>query len=123
MSVREIFNLYKKEIKHAYEYDYQGLLEISQRNVNELLDEFYLDRKLESFYFLNEFSSKDISDFYSEECRDIEMFSIARSLSFCDNTKTADFIRLIKHNTVEFKLFNELVDFISRLKNEKLINN
>ncbi|MDZ4713347.1 MAG: hypothetical protein SGI89_13635 [bacterium] len=72
MSVRSKFNEFKKEIRDSYEKDTFGMLEMSGRCTGELVSAGYFHRRIESFFFINEFSATEINKFFTEESSGVE---------------------------------------------------
>lgn len=123
MSVRIKFNEFKKEIRQAYEADESGLLEMSQFSVDDLVRIGYFHRRIESFIFLNEFSNRDITVFFNEECSGIDGQTLGTIDLGLPEESIADFINRLKLHTVRCKLWYELIDFMARLKEESIQRN
>lgn len=123
MSVRYKFNEFKKEIKQAYYTDKDQLLEMSQMSVDELVQAGYFHRRIESFAFYNEFDKKDITSFFNEECTGIDGQTLG-AIEVGPPTETiAEFIERLRYHTVKCRLWFELVEFMSRLKEESINRN
>ena len=122
-SVREKFNEFKNEILEAYESDEFGMLEMSHKTVNDLVMSGYVYRKLESFMYRNEFTQKEISDYFNEECTDIDenMTGPLQEKGFSKNMY--NFVNEVRYETVSCKLWHELIDFYLRLKSECINTN
>jgi hypothetical protein len=122
-SVREKFNEFKNEIKEAFESDEFGMLEMSHKTVNDLIRAGYVHRKLESFMYNCEFTQKEISDFFNEECADIDenMTGPLQEKGFSKNVY--NYVSEVKYEAVSCKLWHELIDFYLRLKSECINTN
>lgn len=122
-SVREKFSEFKKEISEAYGKDEFGLLEMSHKNVLDLVSSGYVFRKLESFMYLCEFTQKEIADYFYEECSEIEedMIGPLHEKGFSRNIH--NYVDEVRYETVSYKLWVELINFYLRLKTECINTN
>lgn len=123
MTVRDKFNEFKKEIKHAYDTDENQLLEMSHLSVDELVQSGYFHRRIESFAFYNEFDRKDITSFFNEECTGIDGQTLGAIELGPPTESIAEFIDRLRFHTMKCKLWFELVEFMSRLKEENIERN
>ncbi len=123
MTIRNKFNEFKKEIKQAYDTDENQLLEMSQMSVEELVQSGYFHRRIESFAFLNDFNKKEITSFFNEECTGIDGQTLGAIELGPPNETIAEFIDRLRCHTMKCKLWFELVEFMSRLKEESIERN
>lgn len=123
MSVRNKFNEFKKEIKQAYDTDENGLLEISQLSVTELTKSGYIQRRLDSFMFLNEFDKRDIIDFFLEDCSEIPCELPGPIELGPPDESVAEFIDRLRLHAVKCRLWFDLTLFMVMLKEENIHGN
>jgi len=123
MSVRTRFNEFKNEIAEAYGKDEYGLLEMSHKTVDDLVRTGYVFRKLESFLYRCKFTPKEISDYFIEECTEIDedMTGPFHEKGFSRNVY--NYVNEVRYETVACKLWHELIDFYLRLKSECINTN
>lgn len=123
MSVRKIFNDYKKDLRDAYEKDKFGMLDMSSKTADELVRSGYFHRKIESFMFCSEFTEKEITEYFNEECRliDEDILGPVHLKNFSRNMY--HYVNEIKFESVSCKLWHELIDFYIRLRKESICNN
>lgn len=124
MKIRNKFYEYKKEIQRTYELDSEKkLLDISSRNMDELVNGGYVFRKIESFLFYNSFDEADINAFFNDECREIDTSLLGAVETGFESETVYELICRMKFDTVKCKLWYELVDFLMRLKEESINKN
>lgn len=123
MSIRQKFNEYKQEVKEIYQSRKYDKLELMEKSTRELIDSGYLNRKVESFMFFNEFSFKEIDEFFKDFCRDVCIFQQIMFPVSCFEIPAQDFIENLKFLTVCYVLCDELSNFVAMMKNECITNN
>ncbi len=123
MSVRLKFNEFKKELKEAYDRDSKNLLDMSGSSVDELVGRGYIHRKIDSFMFVKEFTEIETGKFFAEECMDLDCVTVGPVSECGPDEKICELISRIKLHSVKCKLWFELIDFLSRLKEESIDRN
>lgn len=123
MSVKDKFNEYKKELKDAFDKDEFGMLQMSSKTVDELAKSGYFHRKIESFMYCSEFTEKEITNYFNDECRwiDEDTLGPVHMKNFSKNI--FHYVSDVKHETVQCKLWYELIEYYVRLKAESINKN
>ena len=123
MSVRQKFNEYKKEIRDVMENENYCNLDIVQHSTFELVNSGYLGKKIESFMHINEFTGKEINEFFYEYCKDVRTVYLGDIPEEALNCPVYDLINQLKDNAVRYMLWNELVNFVASIKQENINTN
>ncbi|MBS1550865.1 MAG: hypothetical protein JST15_02210 [Bacteroidetes bacterium] len=123
VSVKHKFAEFKKEIKEVFENHNYDKLDIIEKSLDELLQSGYINRKVTSFMFLNEFSAKEINEFFYDFCGDVRPVHLGQIPEYEFHNSSAEFIDNLKYNSVCYFLWIQLAEFISALKEENINRN
>ena len=123
MPVKQKFAEFKKEIKEVFENQNYDKLEIIKKNIDELIQSGYIQRKITSFMFLNEFSYKEINDFFFDHCSDVRPVDLGEILFYEFHNSALEFIYNLRYNSVCYVLCIEMANFVSALKEESINRN
>lgn len=123
MSIKQKFTEFKREIREVFENEKYDKLDIVQKCTYELINSGYLGKKIESFMHINEFSGKEINEYFYEFCRDVRTVYLGEIPEEVLNCPVYDLINQLKDNAVRFMLWNELVHFVATLKEENINSN
>lgn len=124
ISLRKCFNEFKDEIKAIYNSN-KGIntLEITSESMETLLKTGYIGRRLESFMFYNQFSQKEINEFYNTECSLMKMEIIGPVTVTASEPTVREIIDSTKSEAVNCFLWYELARLIAMLKEENITLN
>ncbi len=122
-AVRDKFEMFKSDIAEVFRNDTNSLLTMSQLSLSELVNMGYMHRKIDSFIHISEFSENDIRRFFYEECSDIDGQTLGPMELGPPDESVRVFVSRLKLHAVRCKLWFELVDFFTRLKNETFETN
>ena len=118
MSMREKFNEFKEEIKENFDKDKLVLLEMSVSNVSELIQSGYFYRRVESFFFVNEFSIAETRKFFTDECGSLTGSVVGELLYDSPEETISGYIERLKVESVKYYLWIELIEFVCMLKGQ-----
>lgn len=123
MPVKQKFSEFKKEIKEVFENQNYDKLDIIEKSIDELIQSGYINRKIMSFMFLNEFSYKEINDFFFDHCSDVRPVNLGEIPFYEFQNSALEFIYNLKYNSVCYVLCIEMANFVSALKEESINRN
>jgi len=123
MPIKQKIAEFKKEIKKVFENQNYDKLDIIEKSIDELIQSGYIQRKITSFMFLNEFNHKDINDFFHDHCTDVRHVDLGEIPFYEFHNSALEFIYNLKYNSVCYVLCIEMVNFVSALKEESINRN
>lgn len=120
-TVREKFNEFKNEIKTVFESNKEKrTLFITSENTDTLVQSGYVSRRLDSFLFINQFTQKQLNEFYQSECINLGMEDIGPVTIGQSSPKVSEVIDATKTEAVGCFLWLELARLIAMLKEESI---
>ncbi|MBK9404446.1 MAG: hypothetical protein IPN57_07935 [Ignavibacteria bacterium] len=123
MTIKHKFAEFKKEIKALFENQNYDKLEIIEKSMDELVQSGYINRKITSFMFLNEFSAKEINEFFYDHCTDVRPVNLGEIPFYEYHNSALEFIYNLKYNSVCFVLWIEMSEFVAAMKKESINRN
>ncbi|MBS1517932.1 MAG: hypothetical protein JSS91_07580 [Bacteroidetes bacterium] len=118
MTIQEKFKGFKNEIKEVIENECLSDLEVNSCSTLDLIFSGYIKRKIESFMYINEFSVKELDEYFRDHCNNVCASYFGQIPESEYRYPVRDFINNLKYNSVVFALSNDLAVYISMLKGE-----